>query len=101
MEEISIQELDIENYGEEDLVQLFYTCTEKIKTLNSITNENKLYLYKYYKQVTIGNINIKEPEGWFNYTAKEKYKAWKSVEDTTKNIALKKYIKKSQELLKT
>ena len=59
MDEIPIQELDIENYGEEDLEQLFYTCSEKIKTLNSMTNENKLYLYKYYKQATIGNINIK------------------------------------------
>ena len=35
-------------------------------------NENKLYLYKYYKQATIGDINIEEPSGWFNFEAKEK-----------------------------
>lgn len=101
MEEIPLNDPDVENYGEEELIQLFKTCSEKVKSLNYMSNDNKLYLYKYYKQATIGNVNIDEPGGWFNFEAKEKYKAWKSVEDTTKNIALKKYIKKSIELLST
>ena len=101
MEEISINDPDIENYGEDELVLLFNTYCNQIKTLDSMSNENKLYLYKYYKQSTIGNINIEEPGGWFNFEAKEKYKAWKSVEDTSKNVSLKKYINKVRDLLNT
>ena len=59
---------------------------------------DKLYLYKYYKQATIGNVNINEP-GFFDFTGKAKYKAWKSVEDTSTIIAMKKYIIKTYELL--
>ena len=50
MEEISINDPDIENYGEDELVLLFNTYCNQIKTLDSMSNENKLYLYKYYKQ---------------------------------------------------
>ncbi len=100
MDEIPIDnlEIDIENYGENEIPNIFYTMSEKVKLLKTMSNENKLYLYKYYKQSTQGNINIPEPNGWFNFEAKEKYKAWKSVEDTSKVISMKKYIKKVKEL---
>jgi diazepam-binding inhibitor (GABA receptor modulating acyl-CoA-binding protein) len=77
----------------------FLEMSEKIKLLDSMSNENKLYLYKYYKQATIGDINIEEPSGWFNFEAKEKYKAWKSVENTSKDNSMKKYIEKCLQLL--
>ena len=85
----------------EELQKLFERQSEEIKSIESMSNDDKLYLYKYYKQSTIGNINIEEPGGWFNFEAKEKYKAWKSVEDTSQNVSLKKYINKVRDLLNT
>lgn len=90
--------LDLNNISKDEIEKLFHIQSENVKKLNSASNENKLYLYKYYKQATVGNINI-DPPGFFNFEAKEKYKAWKSVEDTSTIVAMKKYILKTYELL--
>lgn len=90
---------DLDQLSNKDLEELFLKQTEEVKNAESASDEDKLYLYKYYKQATVGDINIKEP-GYFDFTAKAKYNAWKSVEDTSKKISMKKYIKKTYELLK-
>ena len=91
-----------ENYlnklNSDDLENLFNKQSDEIKKVNSITNDNMLYLYKYYKQVTVGNINIKQP-GFFDFKNKAKYEAWSSVKDVSKNLAMRKYILKTLELL--
>ena len=56
------------------------------------TNEEKLDLYKYYKQATIGDINIPQP-GFLDFTGKAKWNAWNSVKGTTSENAMKMYIK--------
>jgi len=93
-----MSELDLDKLTKQELKSLFDKQSEEVKNADSATDEDKLYLYKYYKQATIGNINIEEP-GFFDFTGKAKYNAWKSVEDTSTTIAMKKYILKTIELL--
>ena len=56
------------------------------------TNEEKLNLYKYYKQATIGDINIPQP-GFLDFTGKAKWSAWNSVKGITSENAMQMYIK--------
>ena len=91
-------EVDLNELSKQDLKNLFEKQSEEVKNANSASDDDKLYLYKYYKQATIGNVNIDEP-GFFDFTGKAKYNAWKSVEDTSKTLAMKKYIQKTIELL--
>ena len=78
--------------------QTFYNKAEQVKQLKSCSDENKLYLYKYYKQATVGDNNTEEP-GFFNFTAKAKWNAWNEVKGTNKNDAMQYYINKVNELL--
>ena len=57
---------------------------EAVKYINNnnkniqINDNEKLDFYKYYKQATIGNININKP-GMFEFEKKMKYDPWLSV----------------------
>lgn len=82
----------------EELQKLFERQSEEIKSIESMSNDDKLYLYKYYKQSTIGNINIEIPS-FFDFIGHQKYNAWKSVEDTSSSISMKKYILHTYNLL--
>ena len=77
----------------------FQKKIEEIKKIENVSNDNKLILYKYYKQATIGNINISKPS-FLDFQGKAKYEAWESVKDVTKELAIKKYIEKVNELTK-
>lgn len=58
---------------------------------DNLTNENKLDLYKYYKQATEGDCNTSEP--WsINFEASAKWKAWNSVKGMTREAAMSNYI---------
>lgn len=63
------------------------------KDLN-ISSDEKLALYKYYKQATIGNINITKPS-IFSLSQEPllKYNAWYSVKNLSKQDAMNEYIK--------
>ena len=86
------------NLDTKDLEILFNEKSETIKQKESISDEDKLFLYKYYKQSTIGNINIEEPS-FFNFVAKQKYNAWKSIEGETTQLSMIYYINKVDELM--
>ena len=62
------------------------------------TNEEKLNLYKYYKQATVGDVNIPQP-GFLDFTGKAKWNAWNSVKGTTSENAMQLYIKTVNVLL--
>ncbi|ETW39395.1 hypothetical protein PFAG_02664 [Plasmodium falciparum Santa Lucia] len=70
---------------------------ESVAFINSVPknvnlpNDIKLSLYKYYKQSTLGNCNIKEPSR-FKVTDRKKYEAWKSVENLNREDAKKRYV---------
>ena len=90
---------DINDLEKNNIKELFELCIAEIKNVTHMSNDDKLYLYKYYKQATIGDINIPQPS-WYDFVGKEKYKAWKSVEDTSKDISMKRYIEKVQSFFK-
>ena len=71
---------------------------ELIKTISYISDENKLDLYKYYKQATIGDINIEEP-GFFNFVGKVKWNAWYKLKGISKEDAMNEYILKVNEIM--
>ena len=90
---------DLDQLTSKELEKLFYERSESIKDLEDVSDEDKLYLYKYYKQATVGNIDITMPSFW-DFKGKAKYNAWKSVEDTSSEVSMKKYIRKTYELKK-
>ncbi|CRH02545.1 acyl-CoA binding protein, putative [Plasmodium relictum] len=76
------------------MAENFEKCVKFINGLpknENISVENKLDLYKYFKQGTVGNCNISAPS-FFKFEEKKKYEAWKSVENLSKDEAKKKYI---------
>jgi len=76
----------------------FKDYSEKIKTLNNVSNENKLYLYSHYKQAIFGN-NMNPKPSIFNRIEMEKWKGWNSLNDMSKEEAMNNYIKKAKTLL--
>jgi len=58
----------------------FKTAAETIKNLNrNASDEELLDLYSWYKQATVGDINIKEPS-FIYFTENKKWQSWKSKE---------------------
>lgn len=83
-----------------DLIEIkFNKYIHKVKKLENISNENKLYLYANYKQAIEGDINITEPS-FFNLKDNAKWKAWNEIKGISKESAMKNYIKKVKELYK-
>ena len=76
----------------------FQKKTEEVKSLTEMSNNNKLFLYKYYKQATIGNNNTEKP-GFFDFVGREKWNAWESVKGVSKDTAMHEYIIRANELL--
>ena len=76
------------------LIQQFNNTVEFVQQWENgqqTSNDQKLEAYKYYKQATIGDINIPQPS-FINFTAKSKWNAWDSVKGTDKYDAMIKYI---------
>lgn len=70
----------------------FLTAVEYVRKLSQTPNNEELTnLYKYYKQATVGNININEPS-MLNIKGRQKWKAWNSVKDMDKNEAEYEYV---------
>jgi len=61
--------------------------------------EEQLAFYKYYKQATVGDVNIPRP-GLLDFAGKAKWDAWDSVKGTSKEDAQKAYVAKLLEVLK-
>ena len=91
---------DLINLDFEELEKLFLEKSELIKQKDALSDEDKLFLYKYYKQATIGDINIQEPS-FFDFVGKQKYNAWKSVKGETKESCMIHYINKVNDLQST
>ena len=57
----------------------------------SLSNEEKLDLYKYFKQATVGDNNTPKP-GMLQMKAKAKWNAWDSAKGMSKEDAQAAYI---------
>ena len=67
--------------------------------VNNISKDNLLYLYARYKQSTEGACNTIRPSGLFNFEAKSKYDAWKSIGDKmSKEAAMSEYVERVDSL---
>ena len=77
----------------------FQILSEKIKNTNIlISNEDKLELYKFYKQYTIGNCNIQKPY-MYQITENHKWNAWNNIKNMDKDTAMNNYIKIATNIL--
>ena len=82
----------------DDLENIFQQKAEEVKSLSEMNDYNKLYLYKYYKQATLGDNNTEKP-GFFDFVGKAKWDAWNSIKGTSKNDAMHEYIMRVNELI--
>jgi diazepam-binding inhibitor (GABA receptor modulating acyl-CoA-binding protein) len=58
---------------------------------NDLTDNDKLDMYKFYKQATVGDCNIAEP--WSVYfEAHAKWNAWNGIKGMSKEDAMQNYI---------
>ena len=78
----------------------FEKYSQLVKLLPKKPNDNDLLiLYGLYKQSTIGNCNIKRPNGLFNIKEQKKWDAWNNIKDISSDDAKKLYINKVKELM--
>jgi diazepam-binding inhibitor (GABA receptor modulating acyl-CoA-binding protein) len=85
--------------SKQEIDQLFKKAAEDVKKLNyTPSNEELLKLYAYYKQATVGDINIDKP---YFYQVKEtaKWNAWNDVKGVSKLQAKVSYIRIVKELM--
>ncbi len=82
---------------EEEFIKI---SNEILNTDIHIDDTDKLILYGYFKQTTLGNCTEKLPP-MFDLKAKAKYNAWKENNGMDKNIAMQRYIRKAKILLGT
>ena len=79
----------------------FENHTNMAKLLPKDTaNDNLLYLYSRYKQATIGDCNIPQPNSFLNMKEYYKWNAWNEISGMTQEQAKKEYINKVKELYK-
>jgi acyl-CoA-binding protein len=83
--------------SEDKLKEKFNKYSEKVKKIENITNEDKLFLYSNYKQALNGD-NTNEKPSIFNRVDMEKWKAWNSVKGKSSEDSMKDYIRKVKEL---
>ena len=81
------------------LIAKFNKAIELVKTVETVSNENKLYLYAHYKQANNGNNNLSKPS-IINIVETAKWKAWNEISGMEKEEAMKLYINKVKELLR-
>lgn len=72
----------------------FETATKNAGDLEKsgrLSNNDRLTLYKYYKQATVGDCNIVRP-GIFNPKGQAKFDAWNSVSGLSSEQAKNEYV---------
>ena len=75
-----------------DLDKEFQEAADSVNTLRETSDDEKLTLYGYYKQATVGPINKEKPYFW-DRVGLAKWNAWNNCKDLTKEDAKKNYIK--------
>ena len=78
----------------------FITASKVVLKLSSQpSNDEKLKLYKYFKQATVGDVNTSRP-GMLDFAGKAKWDAWDSIKGLSKNEAEINYVKHVNDLIK-
>jgi diazepam-binding inhibitor (GABA receptor modulating acyl-CoA-binding protein) len=76
----------------------FKKASDDIKKIKELDNDNLLYLYGLYKQVTCGNCNVQKPS-FIDIKGCAKWNAWEDRKDISKEKAQKKYIERVEKIL--
>lgn len=69
----------------------------KVKELEYVSNEDKLYLYARFKQANDGD-NLRDKPSILNIVETEKWNAWILLKGMEKDDAKKEYIKKVKQI---
>lgn len=83
------------NLNDKKLIDLFDKAVHYVNNSNNkvdIDNNTKLNFYKFYKQATVGDINVDKP-GLLDIKNSMKWDAWFSVKNTSKKKSMLCYIK--------
>ena len=82
-------------------LQPYYTCYVQLTSVyhffSSQTNDEKLVLYAYYKQATVGDNTTPAP-GMFDLTGKAKWNAWNDKKGLSTEDAMNAYIDEVEKL---
>jgi diazepam-binding inhibitor (GABA receptor modulating acyl-CoA-binding protein) len=84
---------------DDELDKKFNKYISKVKKLDNVSNDDKLYLYANYKQALLGDNNLEKPS-IFNRVEMEKWKAWDANKGLSSNEAKQNYIRKVKDLYK-
>uniref|UniRef100_A0A8W8LEV6 Acyl-CoA-binding domain-containing protein 6 n=1 Tax=Magallana gigas TaxID=29159 RepID=A0A8W8LEV6_MAGGI len=88
-DELGISEDDVD-----ELSELFHLASNFVRSsTNSFNQEQLLYLYARFKQANDGPCFVSKP-GMFDFQGKKKWEAWKSLENKTREEAMKEYTSK-------
>lgn len=72
---------------------IFVQCTKDVHNLKQKPdNTSLLELYSYYKQATVGDINVEKPS-FFNFKETAKWDSWANLKGMSKIQAQVNYIK--------
>jgi diazepam-binding inhibitor (GABA receptor modulator, acyl-CoA-binding protein) len=83
-----------------ELETLFTQYSERVKKVKNTPSDSELLeLYALFKQATVGDCNIEEPGGWFNFEATAKYNAWNEKKGKSKDECMNLYIEKAKILI--
>ena len=76
-----------------ELNTLFEQAVTDSKSLPEKPGNNVLLkLYAFYKQSTVGDINVGAPQSAFDFVARAKYDAWQEQKGKSKEAAMQEYI---------
>ncbi len=76
-----------------EVKSLFEKAVEDSEALkDKPSNDTLLQLYAYYKQATVGDVNIAPPDNPFDFVAKAKYEAWTALKGRSVKDAQQDYI---------
>lgn len=92
-----MEDLDDSDSIEGDMEAQFNKAAAYLQTLvNTLPQDKLLHFYARYKQATEGPCNIPRP-GFFDFKGKQKWEAWKSMGDLSKENAMKEYVNAMRE----
>ena len=84
----------------DDLSTTFNQYCQLVKLLpQRPKDDDLLYLYGKYKQVTCGDINETKPSGLFNIKAQKKWESWNNNKSKSKELCMKEYINRVKQLM--
>jgi acyl-CoA-binding protein len=94
----STQRQPDDDFADPPLTRLFEAAARDSKHFKALSNGEKLVLYSLYKQSTIGNAPMDQPQHTWNVVERAKHSSWARIRGMSKNAAMLHYIQAIQQL---